>query len=141
MTGLQLGRINFAPLNRALIGFDQLFDTLEFRTTSNYPPYNIIKVDETNYLIEVAVAGFRLEDLTVGIQGDQLIIKGAKTKSEDKLQYLHQGLSARVFSHQFTVAEHMEITSATLADGVLSVKMERKAPSTKLLKEIHIKEI
>jgi molecular chaperone IbpA len=131
MTELRLGNINFAPLNRALIGFDDLFNTLEYRTATNYPPYNVIKTDENNYTIEVAVAGFKKKEITVQVDKDQLVVKGAKVKEEDKQQYLHHGLSARSFSHQFTIAEHMVVRSAVMEDGILTVVLERKLPESK----------
>jgi molecular chaperone IbpA len=131
MTELRLGNINFAPLNRALIGFDQLFDTLEYRTAANYPPYNVIKTDENNYAIEVAVAGFKKQEITVQVDKDQLVVKGAKQKDEEKQQYLHHGLSARSFTHRFTIAEHMVVKSAVMEDGILKVVLERKLPESK----------
>ena len=138
MTELRFGNINFAPLNRALIGFDQMFDTLEYRTSTNYPPYNVIKSDENNYTIEVAVAGFKKKEITVQVDKDQLTIKGAKPKDEEKHQYLHHGLSARSFNHQFTIAEYMVVRSAQMEDGILTVILERKLPESKKPRLIEI---
>ena len=138
MTELRLGSVNFGSLNRALIGFDQVFDTLEYRTSMNYPPYNIIKSDENNYIIEVAVAGFKKKEITVQIDKDQLLIKGAKQKDEEKQQYLHHGLSARNFNHQFTIAEYMVAKYASMEDGILIVVLERKLPEAKKPRIIEI---
>ena len=138
MTELRFGNINFAPLNRALIGFDQLFDTLEYRTATNYPPYNVIKSDENNYVIEVAVAGFKKKEITVQLDKDELLIKGAKQKDEEKQHYLHHGLSARNFNHQFTIAEYMVVKSALMEDGILTVVLERKLPESKKPRIIEI---
>lgn len=138
MTELQLGRINFGPLNRALIGFDDLFNTIEYRTTTNYPPYNVIKSDENNYIIEVAVAGFKKGEITVQLDKEKLSVKGNKHKTEEKHHYLHNGLSARSFSHQFTIAEHMVVKSASMEDGILKVLIEKVLPESKKPRTIDI---
>ena len=140
MTELTVGRLNFGPLNRALIGFDQLFDTLEYKATTNYPPYNIIKSDEDNYIIEVAVAGFKKREIKVEIENSKLSVKGSKEKEDVKVQYLHHALSARNFMHQFTIAENMVIKSAALEDGVLKVLLERIVPESKKVRIIEILE-
>jgi molecular chaperone IbpA len=140
MTELTVGRLNFGPLNRALIGFDQLFDTLEYKATTNYPPYNIIKSDEDNYTIEVAVAGFKKKEITVQVDNNKLSVKGSKEKEDTKVQYLHHALSARNFTHQFTIAENMVIKSAALEDGVLKVLLERIVPESKKVRTIEILE-
>ena len=138
MTELRLGNINFGPLNRALIGFDDLFNTLEFRTATNYPPYNVIKTDEFNYVIEVAVAGFRKKEITVQLDKDKLVVKGTKQKEEDKHQYLHHGLSARSFNHHFTIAEHVVVRSASMEDGLLIIELERVLPEARKPRSIEI---
>lgn len=140
MTELTVGRLNFGPLNRALIGFDQLFDTLEYKATTNYPPYNIIKSDEDNYIIEVAVAGFKKREIKVEIDNNKLSVKGSKDKEDIKTQYLHHALSARNFMHQFTIAENMVIKSATLEDGILQVLIKRIVPESKKVRTIEILE-
>lgn len=139
MTELTMGRLNFGPLNRALIGFDYLFDTPEYKAT-NYPPYNIIKSDEDNYVIEVAVAGFKKQEIKVEIENNKLSVKGSKEKEDAKIQYLHHALSARNFTHQFTIAENMVIKSATLEDGILQVLIKRIVPESKKVRTIEILE-
>lgn len=139
MTELTMGRLNFGPLSRALIGFDYLFDTPEYKAT-NYPPYNIIKSDEDNYTIEVAVAGFKKKEITVEVDNNKLSVKGSKEKEDAKVQYLHHALSARNFMHQFTIAENMVIKSAALEDGVLKVLLERIVPESKKVRTIEILE-
>ena len=138
MTELRVGTINFGPFNRALIGFDQVFDTIEYRNSVNYPPYNVIKSDENNYVIEVAVAGFKKKEIIVQLDKDQLVVKGTKQKDEQKQHYLHHGLSARSFNHQFTIAEHMVVKSAIMEDGILTVVLERKLPESKKPRIIEI---
>jgi molecular chaperone IbpA len=125
-------RFDTQALNRALIGFDQLFDNVERRfanqVQNNYPPYNVIKHDDNHFEIEVAVAGFDKEDITVEVDQDQLIIKGKKTQAETEVQYMHRGLAARDFERMFTLAEHIIVGDAELTNGILSVKLTREVP-------------
>lgn len=125
-------RFDTNALNRALIGFDQLFDNVERRfanqVQNNYPPYNVIKHDDNHFEIEVAVAGFDKEDITVEVDQDQLIIKGKKTPVETEVQYMHRGLAARDFERTWTLADHMQVGDAELTNGILSVKLTRIIP-------------
>jgi molecular chaperone IbpA len=125
-------RFDTTALNRALIGFDQLFDNVERRfanqVQNNYPPYNVIKHDDNHFEIEVAVAGFDKEDITVEVDQDQLIIKGKKTPVETEVQYMHRGLAARDFERTWTLADHMQVGDAELTNGILSVKLTRIIP-------------
>jgi molecular chaperone IbpA len=127
-------RFDTTALNRALIGFDQLFDNVERRfanqVQNNYPPYNVIKHDDNNFEIEVAVAGFDKEDITVEVDQDQLIIRGKKTQAETEVQYMHRGLAARDFERMFTLAEHIIVGDAELTNGILSVKLTREVPES-----------
>jgi molecular chaperone IbpA len=125
-------RFDTTALNRALIGFDQLFDNVERRfanqVQNNYPPYNVIKHDDNTFEIEVAVAGFNKEDITVQIDQDQLIIKGQQPQTSTEVQYMHRGLAARDFERTWTLADHMEVGGAELTNGILSVKLTRIVP-------------
>ena len=128
-----LTRIDTQALNRALVGFDRMFDTFESRfanqLASNYPPYNILKADNDNYIIEIDVAGFKKDEITVEVDQDQLVIKGQKSETVNATTvYMHRGLSARDFVRQFTLAEHMIVNGATIQDGVLQVIIERVIP-------------
>lgn len=129
----QLVRFDTAALNRALVGFDRMFDTFEHRfanqVQNNYPPHNVIRVDENNYAIEVAVAGFQKSEITVEVDQDQLVIKGVKTADENSsYEYLHRGLSSRDFTRAFTLAEHIIIKGAVIKDGILRIDLERQVP-------------
>jgi molecular chaperone IbpA len=130
----QLVRFDTNALNKALLGFDSLFDSLEHRfanqVNSNYPPYNIIKKDENNYELEVAVTGFDPSEVTVEIDQNQLIIKGeqASDDKESTAQYLHRGLASRDFTRIWTLAEHMEVDAGTIKNGVLRIKIQRVVP-------------
>lgn len=118
-------------LNRALIGFDRIFDNFENRyqnSATNYPPYNVLKHDDNNFEVEIAVAGFDKEDISIEVDQDQLIIKGHRPKDDDASKYLHRGLAARDFERVFTLAEYMEVGDAELTNGILSVKLTRIVP-------------
>jgi molecular chaperone IbpA len=139
-------RFDTQALNRALVGFDRMFDTFETRfgnqLNSNYPPYNVIKKDNDNYAIEVAVAGFKKNEITVEVDSEQLTIKGQRRKDDDDhVQYMHRGLSARDFVRQFTLAEYMIVKGASIQDGVIRVDLERVVPDHMKPRLIDIVEI
>lgn len=120
-----------AHLNRALIGFDRIYNDFENRhvgSTTNYPPYNVIQHDDNNFEIEIAVAGFDREDITVEVDQDQLVIKGRRDKTEDDTKYVHRGLAARDFDRTFTLVDHVEVGEAELTNGILRVKLTRVIP-------------
>lgn len=137
-----LTRFDTAALNRALVGFDRIFDNFETRFANqinqNYPPYNIVKINENLYSVTVAVAGFGKDDVTVSVDQDQLIITGKKAGDADETEYLHRGLAFREFERRFTLAEHMEVLSAEMKDGLLTVQIERKIPEAMKPKTIAI---
>ena len=126
-----LTRFDPAALNRALIGFDRLFDDVERRfanSTNNYPPYNILKHDDNSFEIEVAVAGFEREDITIEVDQNQLRITGRRKKEDDAAKYIHRGLATRDFERVFTLADHMEVGEAEMTNGILRVKINRVIP-------------
>ena len=139
----QLRTINaadFANLNRALVGFDRYFNGHFPNTNGNYPPHNIVKYDETHYGIEVAVAGFSKEEITVEVDQDQLTVKGRKLNQADsRFEYLHRGLAARDFEQTFTLAEYMEVKEAEVKDGMLVIEIERVVPEALKPRQIVIK--
>lgn len=129
----QLVRFDTNALNKALVGFDRMFDDLEHRITnsanSNYPPYNIIRKTEDNYEIQIAVSGFNKEDVSVEVNSNQLIIKGTKPESDtEDSQYLHRGLATRDFTRSFTLAEHMVVGEGKIKNGILSIALTRVIP-------------
>ena len=133
---------SLAHLNRALIGFDRIFNDFENRhvsATTNYPPYNVLKHDDDHFEIEVAVAGFDRGDVTVEVDQNQLIIKGQRTKEENIGKYIHRGLAARDFERVFTLMDHMEVGEAELTNGILSVKITRVVPEALKPRSITIK--
>lgn len=142
----QLTRFDTTALNRALVGFDRIFDNFETRFANqinqNYPPYNIEKVAENLYDIVVAVAGFEKQEITVEVDQDQLIIRGEKsTEQTPAPEYLHRGLAFRDFERRFTLAEHMEVIKAEIKNGLLQVQIERKVPEALLPRKIEVLEV
>ena len=140
----QLSRLD--ALNRALIGFDTMFDTLEHRfanqVSNNYPPHNIIKTGENTYVIEVAVTGFEKNEISVTVENNVLIIRGESETAEDlAVQYLHHGLASRDFNREFPLAEHIEVVGAEIKNGMLIVKLIRNIPESAKPKIIDIVDV
>ena len=141
---------------RFFVGFDPLIDRLAAaaeqtaKLAQNYPPYNIKKVDENKYIIELAVAGFARQDLEIEINDDKLIIKGnthagepAEQDSKGEWtwpQVLYQGLAQRPFTRTFNLADNVEIRGATLLNGILKVALEAIIPEHKKPKKIDIED-
>lgn len=129
----QLVRFDTNALNRALVGFDTMFEDFEHRFATqlkdNYPPYNIVKHDDATYEIEIAVTGFSKEEVTVEIDQNQLIVKGIRDKGNDvTAEFLHRGLAFRDFTRSWTLAEHMEVGEGTIKNGVLTIELKRIVP-------------
>ena len=137
---------NLRPLT---VGFDDMFDHFEhmmddsfFRgSVANFPPYNIVKTGENTYDVELALAGFNKKDIEVEYKENLLTVKSKKqeeTKDEDG-NIIHRGISKRMFSKSFTIANDVEVKGAELKDGLLKVSMERIIPEHKKAKLINIK--
>jgi molecular chaperone IbpA len=137
----QLRTVNaadLANLSRALVGFDRYF-TNQLQN-SNYPPHNIVKYSDDTYGIEVAVAGFSKEEVTVEVDQDQLTIRGVKSRPNDgTVEYLHRGLAARDFEQSFTLAEYMEVVGAKVDNGMLQIDIKRVVPDALKPRQIEIK--
>lgn len=128
-----------ADLNKSLVGFDWLFThQLQSAQRSNYPPHNSIKYDDNTYGIEIAVAGFEQDELSVQINQNILTVVGAKIDSEEPGIYLHRGLATRDFTQKFTLAEHMVVNGATCKNGVLHIDIRRVLPDALKPREIQI---
>lgn len=120
-------------LNRALLGFDTIFNDFEHRlanqVNNNYPPYNIIKHNDDSYEIEIAVTGFTKDEITVEVDQNRLVVKGIRDKSDDATsEFLHRGLACRDFTRDWTLAEHMVVGEGRIKNGVLSVQLTRVVP-------------
>jgi molecular chaperone IbpA len=142
----QIQRFDTQALNRALVGFDRIFDDMERRfasqVTNNYPPYNICRLQENLYQIEIAVTGFEKNEITVTVEQDKLNIAGQRNKDEDTTaEFLHRGLALRDFERTFTLAEHMKIISAEIKNGVLSIRIEREIPESAKPRIIDVVEV
>ena len=140
---LTLRSFDVPQLHKFGIGFDNMFDELmrvsSLQTNSNYPPHNVIKTGEDTVTIEVAVAGFAEGEIDIALDKRLLTITGARKRSEDeKHEYLHRGISSRDFKHTFTLAEHVEVKSAAIKDGILAVYLEREVPEEAKPKTIAI---
>jgi molecular chaperone IbpA len=122
------------------LGFGDQFTRWETnkKTTSSFPPYNVKKVDEDNYVVELAVAGYDREDIDVTVDKDTLIIKSER-ENDEKSEYIHKGIAGRNFTQTFTLGEYMIVKSASLDNGLLSVKIEREIPEAAKPKQIKIK--
>ncbi|MGE5538113.1 MAG: Hsp20 family protein [Gemmatimonas sp.] len=128
--------VNFdlAPLFRTTVGFDRLMDMVEnglnaAKHETGYPPYNIEKLGEDQYRVQLAVAGFNREDLDIVFEGNQLTVAGrVAEKAEDAPRYLHRGIARRAFRHRFELADNVRVVGADLANGLLSIDLKREVP-------------
>jgi molecular chaperone IbpA len=133
--------IDFSPLYRSVVGFDRLASLLETAsadTATGYPPYNIERTDENAYRIEIAVAGFRPEELSVEVKENLLTVEGRKAANDDTRRYLHRGLAERNFERRFQLADYVVVTDANLSDGLLSVSLKRELPEALKPRRIEI---
>jgi len=132
-------------INKALIGFDSMFNTLERRYANspqtNYPPYNVARIDDNNYNIEMAVTGFEKSEIEVSVEANELTIRGERVSDEQQIEYLHRGLALRNFERSFTLAEHMKIIKAEIKNGILLIQIEREVPEELKPRVIDIVEI
>lgn len=136
-------------INRALIGFDTMFDQMERRfansVSNNYPPHNILKTGENTYEIQIAVTGFEKSEIAVTVEANVLTVKGEGSESirheQPEIVYLHRGLATRDFVREFPLAEHIEITGAEIRNGMLIVKLIRNIPESEKPRIIDIVEV
>ena len=127
------------PMTRQFVGFDSLFEELNemaARKESNYPAYNIAKDDEENYRIEVALAGFSLNEIT--IETEKGVLRIEANKVEERANYIHQGIAQRGFSKLFRLAEHIKIDDAQFVDGILTIALRREIPEADRPQQIKI---
>jgi molecular chaperone IbpA len=128
-----MNRFDFTPYRRTTVGFDRLFDLLENagRTSSgdNYPPFNIERMSDTEYVVTIAVAGFKPEEIDITAQQNALIVSGQKqVDGNDNRDFLHVGIANRNFERRFQLADHVFVKAADMADGLLIVQLERQVP-------------
>jgi len=132
---------NWEPYRPFTVGFDSIMDRmLEIDTTiPNYPPYNIRKIDELKYSVDLAIAGFGKKDIEITYADNVLTIKSKKKESNDEKNILHQGISGRSFKRTFALADDIIVTDAIVKDGLLSIELEKIVPESKKSKVIEIK--
>jgi molecular chaperone IbpA len=139
----RLTTLDLTPFTRNSVGFDRLFEQMDrhFANSSGngYPPYNIVQINEDEYMITLAVAGFGMEDIEITKNGNILNIEGDSAKNqEDTVNYLHKGIATRSFRRQFTLADYVEVEGAELELGMLNVHLKRYIPEEKQPKRIAI---
>jgi molecular chaperone IbpA len=119
-------------ISRQTVGFDSLFDRLNqtFAATrnDNYPPHNVVQYDESHYAIELAVAGFAEDEVSIELNKNVLTVKGEQLSPEAEITYVHKGISNRYFTRTFPLADHIEVTGAKVRNGILTISLERVVP-------------
>lgn len=136
--------IDLSPLYRSLVGFDRLADQLDAaartEAASGYPPYNIERTGENAYRIEIAVAGFKPEELNVEVKENLLTVTGRKAANDgDAKQYLHRGLAERNFERKFQLTDYLIVEDADLSNGLLSIALKRELPEALKPRTVEIK--
>ena len=135
---------DFAPFRRSTVGFDRLFDMLENnglgQAQENYPPFDLIKVGENEYRIELAVAGFKPDEIDITAQQNVLLVTGRKKdESEEKgSDYIYRGIANRSFERRFALADHIQVKGADIRDGLLAIDLVREIPEAMKPKKIDI---
>jgi len=134
---------DFSPLYRSTIGFDHLSSLMDAvnrsdTNQSSYPPYNIELLDKDQYRITIAIAGFVESELDLQIEKQMLTIKGKKGAEDVERNFLHQGIAGRNFERRFQLADHVEVTAARLANGLLHIDLAREIPEALKPKKIAI---
>ena len=128
-----MNRFDFTPYRRNTVGFDRLFELLETTGRSaqneNYPPFNIERTGENDYQVTGAVAGFKMEEIDIVAQQNLLIVTGSKqAEGNDNRDFLHMGIASRNFERRFQLADHIHVTDADMADGLLVITLVREVP-------------
>ena len=133
--------IDFSPLYRSVVGFDRLADLLDgaaAETAQGYPPYNIERTGENEYRVEIAVAGFKSDELTIDLKESVLTVQGRKPANDQERRFVHRGLAERNFERRFQLAEYVVVTDAQLADGLLAISLKRELPEALKPRRIEI---
>ena len=134
---------DYSPFYRATVGFDRVFDLLDSVVSqagsNGYPPYNIERAGDNAYRIVMAVAGFSEAELNVTQKETELLVTGqTKQNGEDQKQYLYRGIAGRNFERRFQLAEHVKVVGAKLANGLLTIELQREIPEEKKPRAIQI---
>lgn len=135
---------DLAPLYRATVGFDQIADLMDRvattdQTRPSYPPYNIEKTAADSWRISIAVAGFADDELSVELRENELVVSAKKAVDDAKTNYLHRGIATRAFERRFQLADHVRVSGADHANGMLSIDLKREVPEALKPRRIEIK--
>ena len=135
---------DFSPFRRSTVGFDRLFDMLENNGMAsggeNYPPFDLVKKGENDYRIDLAVAGFRPDEIDITAQQNVLIVTGRKKDESEETgnDFVYRGIATRSFERRFALADHIQVKGADLKDGLLSIELVREIPEAMRPKKIEI---
>src|SRR5690348_10833103 len=137
---------DFSPFRRSTVGFDRLFDMLENsslgQAQENYPPFDLIKKGDNDYCIQLAVAGFKPDEIDITAQQNVLIVTGRKSEESDQKDgdFIYRGIANRSFERRFALADHIQVKGADLKDGLLAIELLREIPEAMKPKKINIGE-
>ena len=134
--------LDFSPLYRSVVGFDRLADLLDaasHESATGYPPYNIERTGDHEYRIEIAVAGFKPDELSIDVKEAVLTVTGRKAANDGERRFVHRGLAERNFERRFQLADYVVVTGAALADGLLTIDLERQLPDQLKPRQVEIK--
>jgi molecular chaperone IbpA len=138
----RLTTLDLPSLHRGTIGFDRLFNELDRQFANSqsqgYPPYNIAQINEDEFMITLAVAGFGMDNLDITKDGNILRVEGTSPKGGENVNYLHKGIGERNFRREFTLADHVEVENAGLEHGMLNIHLKREVPEELQPKKIAI---
>jgi molecular chaperone IbpA len=133
---------DLTPFTRSTVGFDRIFDELDRQfansTSTGYPPYNIVQLTEDEYMVTLAVAGFDMGSIDITKDKNTLTVEGTAPAVNQSVTYLHKGIAGRNFRRQFTLADYVEVESATLDLGMLTIHLKRHVPAEMQPKRIAI---
>ena len=135
--------IDFTPIYRSTVGFDQFVDMFDNIFTNqvsqeSYPPFNIEKIDEENYRISIASAGFSQENFLIEVENQQITVGVRASKREEQSSYLHKGIAQRSFEKRFKLADHVHVTSASYEHGMLHIDLVKEVPEALKPRRIEI---
>lgn len=143
---MTLNRASFVPLYNTTLGFERFFDdvekilNLDVQKATAFPPHNIIKLDDSHYVVELAVAGFTKEEIDISLDQGKLTVKGEKKDKDTDVQYIHRGIGTRSFTKTLTIADTIEVKGAEFKDGILRIGLENIIPEHKKPRKIEIGE-
>lgn len=134
--------VDFSPLYRSVVGLDRLaslLDAASVDSAQGYPPYNIERTGDNDYRIEIAVAGFKPDELTIEVKENLLTVQGRKAANDEARRFLHRGLAERNFERRFQLADYVVVVDAALNDGLLAITLRRELPEQLKPRQVEIK--